>query len=124
MKTCLLIENDPEDQEFFIDTLHRISSKAGCYAVPNCEEALFTLTQEYIEPDYIFIEWSTPGMSGPDFLKILKGIEKFGGIPVIVFSSDYSEDQMQRLKSLGATAVYSKTRFGILGDILAKYFAG
>jgi hypothetical protein len=43
---------------------------------------------------------------------------------VIVFSSDYSEDQMQRLKSLGATAVYSKTRFGILGDILAKYFAG
>ena len=121
-KCCLLVEDDPEDQEFFIDALHSISSTTGCFAVTNGEEALFTLAQEHFSPDYIFTDIKMPRMDGLEFLKIVKGIEKFQNIPVIIYSSQYSEVQMQKVKTLGATAIYSKTTMGVIKDILKKYF--
>jgi CheY-like chemotaxis protein len=123
-KCCLLVEDDPEDQEFFIDVLHAISGTTGCYAVANGEEALFTLLNEDFSPDYIFTDLNMPRMDGLEFIKILKGIEKFKNIPVIVYSADYSDEQIQKVKALGASAFYSKTRMGALKDILAKYFDG
>ena len=101
-KCCLLVEDDPEDQEFFIDALHSISSTTGCYAVANGEEALVTLAQEQFTPDYIFTDINMPRMGGLEFLKNLKRIEKFRNIPVIIYSSEYSEVQIQKVKSLGA----------------------
>jgi CheY-like chemotaxis protein len=121
-KYCLLVEDDPEDQEFFIDALHSISKTTGCYAVANGEEALFTLLNENFKPDYIFTDLNMPRMDGLEFMKILRGIDKFKHIPVIVYSSDYSEEQIQKVKTLGASAIYSKTRMGALKGILTKYF--
>ncbi len=122
IKYCLLVEDDPEDREFFIDALHSISSTTGCYAVANGEEALFTLAQEDFTPDYIFTDINMPRMGGLEFIKILKGIKKFQDIPVIIYSSEYSEGQIQKVKGLGALAFYSKTRMGALKEILKKYF--
>lgn len=121
-KCCLLVEDDPEDQEFFIDALHSISSTTGCYAVANGEEALFTLAQEQFIPDYIFTDINMPRMGGLEFLRKLKELEKFRNIPVIIYSSEYSEAQIQKVKSLGASAIYSKARMGALTEILKKYF--
>jgi CheY-like chemotaxis protein len=120
-KSCLLVEDDHEDQELFIDAVHAVSSSAGCYAVSNGEEALFTLLEEGFNPDYIFTDLNMPRMNGFELLKILRGIEQFRLIPVIVFSSDYSPEVVQKVKALGATAFYSKTRFGLVREILKKY---
>jgi CheY-like chemotaxis protein len=121
-KYCLLVEDDPEDQELFIEVLHSISPTVGCYAVSNGEEALFTLLQEDFKPDYIITDLNMPRMNGLEFLKLLRQVEKFQSIPVIVFSSHYSEDAIEIVKQHGVTAFYSKTRFGILAEILKKYF--
>lgn len=122
LKTCLLVEDDPEDQEFFLDALHKVSQNAGCYAVSNGEEALITLQEESFYPDYIFTDINMPRMNGFEFLTILRGIEIFRDIPVIIYSSDFSEAQMERARSLGVTAFYSKTRVDVLSAILKKYF--
>jgi CheY-like chemotaxis protein len=121
-KYCLLVEDDPEDQEFFIDALHHVSSTTGCYAVSNGEEALYTLLQVDFNPDYIFTDLNMPKMDGFEFLRILRNMERFRNIPVIVYSSDYSEELIQKVKALGVMAYYSKTRIGALKDILKKYF--
>jgi len=121
-KSCLLIEDDPEDQEFFMDALHSVSNSAGCYAVGNGEEALFALLKEDYCPDYIFTDLHMPRMDGFEFIKIIKGIEKFRSIPIIVYSSDFSDNQLERVKTLGATAFYSKTRLSALPEILRSYF--
>jgi CheY-like chemotaxis protein len=121
-QSCLLIEDDPEDQEFFLDALHSVSAHTGCYAVSNGEEALFMLQHERLNPDFIFTDVNMPRMGGLEFLKEIKRIEKLQNIPVIVYSSIYSEDQVQNVKQLGASAVYRKTRIGALKDILKKYF--
>ncbi len=120
-KYCLLVDDDPEDQEFFIDALHSVSSNIACHAVSNGEEALFTLLQEDFKPDYIFTDLNMPRMDGFEFLKILQGIEKFRSIPVIVFSSDCSEQHINKAKQLGAKAIYSKTRLGALPEMLKAY---
>jgi CheY-like chemotaxis protein len=122
VKCCLLVEDDPEDQELFIDALHSITSTVGCYAVANGEEAMFTLLQEGLEPDFIFTDLNMPRMNGLEFLKTVRSIERFKSIPIIVFSSEYSEELIEKVKRLGASAFYSKTRPGILVDILKRYF--
>jgi CheY-like chemotaxis protein len=119
---CLLVEDDPEDQEFFLDALHSVSSSTGCYAVSNGEEALFFLQHERITPDFIFTDVNMPRMGGLEFLKTIKQIETLQDIPVIVYSSSYSEHEADEVKKLGALAVYCKTRIGALKDILKRYF--
>ena len=121
-KCCLLVEDDREDQEFFLDALHTVSSSTGCYAVGNGEEALLTLLQKGCEPDYIFTDLNMPRMDGIEFLRNLRAIERFRSIPVIVYSSDYSEEQIRKAQALGAIAFYSKTGMDVLKEILKKYF--
>lgn len=118
----MLVEDDPEDQEVIMKAIHSVSSATGCYAVSNGEEALETLLQEDFNADYIITDIEMPRMNGLEFLKILKGIDKFQNIPVIVLSSDYSEDKLQKVRKLGATAFYSKTHFRVLKEILQKHF--
>jgi CheY-like chemotaxis protein len=121
IKVCLLVEDDPEDQEIFIEAVHGISANIGCYAVSNGEEALSTLINEDLVPDYIFTDINMPRMDGLEFMKALCTMEKFKSIPVIVFSSDTSDATIQKVKELGARAIYSKTRLSLLPEILRKY---
>lgn len=121
-KTCLLVEDDPEDQEFFVQALNAVSSNTGCYAVANGEEALLTLREKGIMPDYIFTDIDMPKMNGYEFLQTLKSTHEYRHIPVVVYSSTCSEDHIQKLKRLGAIAIYSKIRFNILPQILDEYF--
>jgi CheY-like chemotaxis protein len=119
---CLLVEDDPDDQQIFIETLETLPTDIACYAVSNGEEALVTLLNDGFAPDYIFTDLNMPKMNGFDFLKALSQFERFRSIPVIVLSSDYSEENIKKVKQLGASAFYSKTRTAALKDILKKYF--
>jgi CheY-like chemotaxis protein len=121
-KTCLLVEDDQEDRDFFVKALLRVSSKTGCYAVSNGEEALTALTEDGISPDYIFTDIQMPRMNGVEFLRKIKSLPEFRDIPVIVYSSAYSDQQIQQVLTLGAHAFYSKARFKVLPEILGEYF--
>lgn len=121
-KICLLVEDDPEDQDFFISALQRVSSRTGCYAVANGKEALYALQEEGVSPDYIFTDIQMPRMNGLEFLKEIKTLPELSNIPVVVYSSTYCEEQAMRVKMLGATAFYSKACFKSLTDILQRYF--
>jgi CheY-like chemotaxis protein len=80
------------------------------------------LQHERLNPDFIFTDVNMPRMSGLEFLKKIKCIETLQDIPVIVYSSNYSEDEALKVKQLGASAVYCKARIPALKDILKKYF--
>ena len=121
-KRCLLVEDDPDDQEFFISTLNIVSATTECYTAKHGKEALSILMNEDLQPDYIFTDLNMPLMNGFELIQELKRIPKLSQIPVIMFSSDYSGEQIQRAKAIGATAFYSKLRFVVLSEILQKYF--
>ena len=119
---CLLVDDDPEDQEIFINALQKISSTTGCYAVSNGEEALRTLLEDNINPDYIFTDLEMPVMDGLNFLKTLRSIERFKDTRVIVLSSSFSARQIEKIRSFSVTGIYAKTREEGLKEILKKYF--
>jgi CheY-like chemotaxis protein len=122
MRSCLLIDPDPDDQDYFISVLHEISSQAGCYAVSNGEEAFLALLSNDFIPDYIVTEVEMPVMNGMEFLERVKKVRDFQNIPVIVMTQSCSNEMRKQLESLGAVAVYSKTRTKTLKEILKKYF--
>jgi len=64
-----------------------------------------------------------PGMDGFEFIKKLRSIEKFKDIPVVVYTSYYSEEEIKKAKALGVTAIYSKSRVSVLKNILRRHFS-
>jgi CheY-like chemotaxis protein len=74
------------------------------------EEALSVLLQGDIISDLIFSELDMPKMNGFQILDKLKSIEQFRTIPIIIYTADYSESQIQKAKAHGGAAIYSKTR--------------
>lgn len=122
-KTCLLLEDDPEDQEFFLRTLHMVCPEARSYAVSNGEEAFFMLMHAGIKPDIIFTDIEMPRMNGFQFVQKLRQIRTFQEIPVVAYSGSHSPHNVHRMQTLGVLAFYSKTQFQKLPQILANYFA-
>lgn len=120
-KAFLLIEDDPEDQEFFMETMHAVSPRTGCYAVSNGEEALSVLRNERFVPDVIFTDINMPRMNGLEFLERVKSLDEFKHIPVIVYSTDCTDEHTRLVEKLGASAIYSKMKFKALPQILEKY---
>jgi CheY-like chemotaxis protein len=121
-KCCLLVEDDREDQEFFIDTLRIVSPDTGCYTASNGEEALAALANQNFTPDFIITDFNMPRMDGVELLLFLKSEERYKDIPVIFYTSECSTSQIERVKSLGALELYSKMKWNSLKDVLRKYF--
>lgn len=121
-KVCLLLEDDPEDREFFLETLEKVSVQTGCYAVSNGEEGLSVLLEKKVRPDVIFTDIDMPRMNGIEFIRQLRCIDLFRGIPVVIYSSSCLDRDRFQLQKLGVSAFYSKLHFHALPQILSRYF--
>lgn len=121
--SILLIEPDPEDQEFFMFTLHDQFEDIPCYAVSNAEEAVDLLNKGKVNPTLIFLESNLPAQDGYDFVKVNRKKSYSENAKYIIYTSRYSEAEKQHAKSAGATAIYSKARTSALKEILQKYLA-
>jgi CheY-like chemotaxis protein len=120
---CLLVEDDEDDQEFFIDALHEASATAGCFVAVNGEEALHALQEPGFSPDYIFTDLNMPRMGGLELLKVIRNTARLKDIPVIVYSADYTKERVAAAIRMGAVAFYRKTTVAILRGILQQYFS-
>lgn len=56
-KSILLIEDDPEDEEFFIDAIRTIDPSIHCTVLRDSREALEKLIGGETNPDIIFIDF-------------------------------------------------------------------
>jgi len=120
-KTCLLLEDDLEDQEFFMYTLNNVAPETRCYATSNGEEALVML-ERGLRPDIIFTDIDMPRMNGVEFIRTLRSDDFLRAIPVIVYSASHSDRDQYIMKTLGVLAFYSKCHFQALPKILTRYF--
>ena len=58
--------------------------------------------------DLILLDWNIPGMSGIDFLKQIKTMEKYKNIPVIMITSEAAKLNIIEAVKAGATAYVIK----------------
>jgi CheY-like chemotaxis protein len=108
-KSCLLIDDDHDDQLVFSLAINSIDRSVKCVMADNGFAALHKLEQEpFFTPDIIFLDLNLPGMNGIDCLVRIKANPRLANIPIIIYSTSSRVEDHVKTKALGATAFITK----------------
>ncbi|SEW50970.1 response regulator [Chitinophaga arvensicola] len=119
--TLLLVDDDPDDQEFFKLALQTIRGEITFAAAGNGQEAFDLLRTQACLPDLIFLDMNMPLMNGLTFLEKIKATTDLKHIPVIIYTTSDEKQEMILAKSLGAVDFVTKpTRFDDLCQLLQE----
>ncbi len=102
----LLIDDDPNFQELLTFNLKRRIKDINIVSAQNGFEGYLKLDQ--IKPKLILLDLVMPGITGIEFLRVLKSKKNFGPFNIVVISSHLNEDTEKELKELGVKQTLSK----------------
>lgn len=84
---CLLIDDDPDDQELFRYALQKLNlpikltiADDGVYGVEKLEEPGFL-------PEVIFVDLNMPRLNGLECIAEIKKMERLNNVPVYIYST-------------------------------------
>lgn len=122
--TCVLIDDDIDDQEIFMLALQDIQTSVNLILTNNGPEALEKFAREEdLIPDYIFIDLNMPRMNGRQCLVEIKKIPRIAKVPVYIYSTSSEERDIQETRLLGAAGYISKpSSIPKLASELARVF--
>jgi CheY-like chemotaxis protein len=106
-QSILLVEDDKDDQDFFLEALAKVLGEPLlCDVVNNGKEALRSIKQSLELPSLIFMDVNMPMMGGIECLAELKNNTRTKGIPVVMLTTSgfHNEKALQ----LGAKAFIVK----------------
>ena len=103
----MIVDDSPSMRAF----VRRVIALSGfevevCLNAGNGVEGLALLEQQAV--DIILTDINMPEMNGEEFLRRLEEHERFRAIPVVVISTDATENRMHRMLELGAQGYISK----------------
>lgn len=84
----MLIEDDPDDQEFFMYAIDQLEIPIPVVVELNCVNAIQYFKEFRPKPSAIFVDLNMPVMSGIEFLSELVILDDYKSVPVIILSSD------------------------------------
>jgi CheY-like chemotaxis protein len=105
--TILLADDDPEDRLLFKEALDETRMGALVTARDGLE-LMNTLSRMPELPDVIFLDLNMPRKNGHECLREIKNNTKFGGIPVVIYSTSRSEAQIDATYKEGANLYVTK----------------
>jgi len=113
----LLIDDDLDDIDFFVEAVAEIDSNIKCVSALNAIEGLKLLDAGSIKPDYIFLDLNMPKMDGKQCLKLLKSSPLLHHIPVVLYSTSKREEDIEQAKAMGAYSFIVKpNKFTLLKE--------
>ena len=123
-KTCLLIDDDQDDQEIFMIALNDSGRQVKCQMADNAILGLQQLDSNPAQvPDYIFLDLNMPGMNGKQCLEEIKNRPFLKDVPVVIFSTSSRQQDINETKNMGAAAFITKpSSIRSLTKILAEFF--
>lgn len=107
-KIFMIIDDDADDRFAFTSALKEMLSSTECMEAESCEEALRKLREGEQLPHFIFLDVNLPRMNGYGCLKELKSDDKLRGIPVIMYSTSFTEQSIKEFRTLGALSYLHK----------------
>jgi DNA-binding response OmpR family regulator len=105
----LFADDDADDRDLFCKALHEFDRDIKCYTV---DDGFKTL--EYLRnpanriPDYIFLDFRMPKMSGKQCLEEIRKDERLKEVPVIIYTTSDDVDESIELTESGATHFVTK----------------
>lgn len=123
-KTCLLIDDDIDDQEIFTLVLKKVYPTISCIIANDGVEAVTRLTaNEDLNPDFIFLDLNMPRMDGKECLQELRKIDRLKQTPVIIYSTSSEKRDIIETRKLGASDYLEKqSSVADLQKMLAHFF--
>lgn len=120
-----IVDDDPDDQELFVEALQGLDEFCTCETTCNGQEALQKLSEASTLPHFIFLDLNMPRMNGKQFLAEIKKIETLRNIPVIIYSTSTDKKDILDTIELGAVYFLEKpNRFNdltkALSDIISR----
>lgn len=108
-KKFFIADDDPDDQELFIEALHEIDALFKYETALDGQEALNKLMNNAINlPDYIFLDLNMPKMNGKECLAEIQKNQLLKKIPVIIYSTSADQKDMHEAMQLGAVFFLQK----------------
>ena len=99
----LLADDDTDDCMFFKEALKELFLPTALTAVHDGEQLMELLTSSTTElPHVLFLDLNMPRKNGFECLSEIKLNEKLNGIPVIIFSTSFELETVNRLHKSGA----------------------
>ena len=108
MKSLLLIDDDTDDKELFLEAVSEVDNSVTCFSAKDGVEAIELLHQVKEQPHLIFLDLNMPRMDGREFLSRIKKEERLKDIPVVVYTTSKLEKDRDETKRLGAADFMSK----------------
>lgn len=103
----LLIDDDHDDQLFFLDAVRDIDATIVCEVANDGIEGIEKLKNEPL-PDLIFLDLNMPYMNGFDFLLLIRKEQRYDDIPIIIFTTSSHQRDIDTSRELGARAFLTK----------------
>ncbi len=118
---CFLIDDDPDDQEIFLEVLRNISPSIRCVTANNGQEAIEKLKSRQVKPDLIFLDLNMPLMNGQQFLKACHLVEDCSKIPVIILTTSSDRRSVEETMKLGARDYITKPdKYSAWGKLISE----
>ena len=86
-KNILLIDDDSDDNLFFVEALSAVDKPINCRTILNPARAWEELQVLEELPDIIFLDYNMPLLTGLEFIKRMQGVERLKNVEVIVLST-------------------------------------
>ncbi len=105
MGKILIVEDDRSSRKILAEAVEGMGHVA--IQVSNGLKAVFVL-DDNPDTSLVITDVMMPEMDGPELIRILRGIERFATIPVIIISAVVNERGVRDLITLGAARVLTK----------------
>ncbi len=107
MRNLFLVDDDTDDQEFFIEAMDKLENVTLSGLANNGKEALNKLIHSKTLPDFIFLDFNMPLMNGIECLAELKKMPLTKDIPVFMLSTAF--EQAELCEKIGAKGFIKKS---------------
>ncbi len=105
----LLIDDDHDDHEFFVEAIREIDESINCQSMFDSEEALkFLKDDSHQLPDLIVLDTNMPKLNGRQILTELKKDPALMHIPVVMYSTFFSDRDNDEFAKLGVANYLAK----------------
>jgi CheY-like chemotaxis protein len=121
-KSCILIDDDLDDQEVFLSAVHDVAADVNARAETDAGKMFSELQQTAQLPDLIFVDINMPKMDGFEFMILMQRHIRLRSVPIVFYSTTSVDEQIQKAFALGAKGFITKTNsYKELCEIIKKY---
>jgi CheY-like chemotaxis protein len=88
----MIVDDDPDDIEIFIDTVKKIHPQINCLEARNGRSGIDLINSSARKPDYIFVDMNMPKLNGKQFIAEIRKNKAFDNIKLVLYSTSNVND--------------------------------